>query len=150
MADQNLPQLTELTSLTGDDLAYIVNDPGGTPADRKAQVSTLRQWRVDPRTSTVNLTAASAGEVITNEGATAQLPVNLPAAAANLIFHFYVQDADGIQITAAAGDTIRIGGLVSSGGGTCTSTLIGSFLTLLAVNGTEWVATFPADGWTLA
>jgi hypothetical protein len=41
MADQELTDLTETTTPASTDLIYIVIDPGGTPADRKATLATL-------------------------------------------------------------------------------------------------------------
>lgn len=41
MADSKLADLTEDTSPTGDDLVYTVNDPAGTPADRKVKLKNL-------------------------------------------------------------------------------------------------------------
>ena len=39
MADTKLSALTEDTSPTGDDLIYIVNDPGGTPGSRRVTIN---------------------------------------------------------------------------------------------------------------
>lgn len=93
------------------------------------------------------LTAAQSGSVITNEGTTAENYNTLPAAAAGLEFTFVCQDADGIRATAAAGDTIRIAGSVSAAAGFCNSTTIGSVVTLLAINATEWIATSVTGTW---
>lgn len=89
--------------------------------------------------------------VFTNEGAAALDVFTLPTAVAGLQYTFVVQDADGIQVQAAAGDTIRIAGAVSSVAGTATSTTIGDTLTLVAINATEWVAIgLEGTGWVLA
>ena len=42
MADQDVTELTEDTSPTTDDLLYGVDDPSGTPADRKWTIDNLR------------------------------------------------------------------------------------------------------------
>lgn len=83
----------------------------------------------------------------TNEGAAAKIVFNLPTAAANLKYTFIVQDADGIDITAATGDTIRRDTSVTATGGTITSTSIGSTITLVAINATEWIATEIVGTW---
>jgi hypothetical protein len=62
---------------------------------------------------------------------------------------FYVQDADGITITAGAGDTIRVAGSVSSAAGTAANSTIGGFIQLIAINATEWVAGATQGTWTL-
>ena len=107
---------------------------------------------VSPQASTpVALSATTdVAKAFTNEGAGALIVFNLPAAAAGLEYTFIVQDADGIEITAGAGDTIRIGASVSSAGGTATSTDIGSTLTLVAINATEWMAISNIGVWVLA
>lgn len=85
--------------------------------------------------------------VFTNEGASALNVINLPTAAANLTYTFYVQDADGIQIVASAGDTIRLSGSVTAAAGSVSSTTVGSSLTLVAINATEWVASCIVGTW---
>jgi hypothetical protein len=42
MADSKLADLTAITSLGGDELLYVVDDPAGTPVDRKVTVADLR------------------------------------------------------------------------------------------------------------
>jgi hypothetical protein len=42
MADTKLADLTALTTPSGDDLLYVVDDPAGTPLDRKLTVSALK------------------------------------------------------------------------------------------------------------
>lgn len=86
-------------------------------------------------------------KVFTNQGATGAVTFNLPSAAAGLSFTFIVQDADGIVINAAAGDTVRIDTLVTAPGGSVTSTVIGSSVTLVAINTTEWVAIAALGTW---
>lgn len=86
---------------------------------------------------------------VTNEGAGARVDFTLPAATAGLTFKFYVQDADGIRVTAGAGDTIRMEALVSAAAGRIDSTTIGSCTQLVAINDTEWVAEFVTGVWTV-
>lgn len=85
----------------------------------------------------------------TNEGATARADSTLPAAAAGLAYGFVVQDADGIQVTAASGDTIRLSTAVSAAAGNIQSTTIGSTVWLVAINATEWVALSFQGTWTV-
>jgi len=95
------------------------------------------------------LTAAEGLKVLTNEGSAAKNYHTLPSAAAGLQFTFIVQDADGLRVTAAAGDTIRIGETVSKAGGFAESTVVGSALVLAAVNATEWIALSATGTWDL-
>ena len=41
MADKKLTALTEDTSPTTDDIVYVVNNPGGTPAAKKVTLANL-------------------------------------------------------------------------------------------------------------
>jgi len=95
------------------------------------------------------LTADESYKVLTNEGATAMNYHTLPTAVAGLTFTFIVQDADGLRVTANTGDTIRIGTEVSAAAGYAESTTIGTSLTLVAINATEWVATSHVGSTTL-
>lgn len=89
------------------------------------------------------------GKVLTNEGATARAYNALPAAVAGLDFRFVVQDSDGMRITAAAGDTIRIAGSVSAAAGYIQNATIGSAIHLIAINATEWIAVSYVGTWTV-
>jgi hypothetical protein len=95
------------------------------------------------------ITSSESGSVFTNEGATALNYHTLPTAASGLTYTFYVQDADGIRVTANTGDTIRIDTSVSASAGYAESTTVGSSVTLTAINATEWVATSVIGTWTL-
>jgi hypothetical protein len=95
------------------------------------------------------LATTESRHLFTNEGVTAMNHHTLPAAAAGLEFMFYVQDADGITITAGAADTIRVAGSVSSAAGTAANSTIGGFIQLIAINATEWVAGATQGTWTL-
>lgn len=100
-------------------------------------------------TTPVTVTEIDSGTLYTNEGATAQIVFNLPTASANLMYTFYVQDADGIKINANTGDTIRIYSEVSAAAGFASSTTVGSSVILTAINATEWVATYALGTWTV-
>jgi hypothetical protein len=103
------------------------------------------------KTAAYAITVAESGTQFTNEGAGALVALTLPAAAAGLRFAFYVQDVDGIEVIAQAGDTIRIAATVSSAGGNAQSTTQGDFIELVAINATEWIArSVVGAGWGLA
>lgn len=85
----------------------------------------------------------------TNEGASALQVFTLPSAAQNFTYTFFVQDADGLQVTAAAGDTIRVGSSVSAAAGNISSTNIGSCIKLQCINVTEWVAVSVVGSWVV-
>ena len=95
------------------------------------------------------IAAAETRTIYSNEGATAIAPFVLPTAAAGLDFSFMVQDADGIRVTAAAGDSIQVGTALSGVAGKIESTTIGSSVRLIALNATEWMAVSMVGSWTV-
>lgn len=105
---------------------------------------------VSPQATTPRtLTAADNDRVFTNEGAAATIVFNLPTAVAGLTYRFIVQDSDGIQVTAASGDTIRVAGSVSAAAGNIAATAIGNTVYLVAINATEWVALSHEGTWVV-
>ncbi len=105
---------------------------------------------VTPKTAPYPIVAADNGKVFTNEGAAGSIAFTLPAAAAGYKVTFVVQAAFALVITAGAGDTIRIGGAVSAAAGTATSADVGSSITLVAINATEWVSLGREGNWAIA
>lgn len=96
------------------------------------------------------ITSAESRTLFTNEGASALNYHTLPTAAAGLTYTFYVDDADGIRVTANTGDIIQINGVASSSAGYAECLAIGGSITLTAINATDWVATSVIGAWTLA
>ena len=95
------------------------------------------------------LTVTESHKAFSNEGTPARNYHDLPPAGEGMNYVFVVQDADGMRITAQAGHTIRIGASVSSSGGYAENTTIGSVLTLLGINTTQWFAIATVGTWTL-
>lgn len=96
------------------------------------------------------LLASQSHSIIHNSGASGQVIISLPAAAAGLVFSFAVATAQNMRVTAASGDTIRVGAGVSGAGGHADSATVGGTVTLAALDATQWVATAGnATGWTL-
>jgi len=94
-----------------------------------------------------NLATTDVDKLFTNEGAAAQIVFNLPTAAAGLRYMFAVQDVLGIQVVAAAGDTIRVGDYVSVAAGAIQSVRVGASIELVAINDTEWIAVDTVGAW---
>lgn len=84
------------------------------------------------------LASTNSFDTQTNQGSTAKNYKTLPGAIAGYTFPICVQDADGIRVTAAAGDTIRQGASVTATGGYIESTTQGACLTLQGMNTDEW------------
>ncbi|MBK9968682.1 MAG: hypothetical protein IPP07_28990 [Holophagales bacterium] len=106
------------------------------------------QRSVEAVTTTKSPSAAESRETYTNEGDADGAAITLPTAAAGLEFSAVVQAAQLLTITAAAGDTIRIGANVTAAAGYVRSNVVGDRISLLAINATEWVATSFAGEWT--
>jgi hypothetical protein len=86
--------------------------------------------------------------VITNQGDTDGSVVILPEVSPGLRYTVYVQTAQTVTVTAAAGNTIRIVSNVTAAGGSITSNVVGSYLTVYGINTTEWVALSVGGSWT--
>jgi hypothetical protein len=122
-----------------------VVDTGGVADIEVQSFKAAAEAAVGPRA----LLASETGKLFTNEGATAEVGFTLPAAAVGLSYSFIVQDVDGLKVTAAAGDTIRIAASVSAGGGFISATAIGNAVHLVAINATEWIALSSQGSWTV-
>jgi len=125
---------------------HSIGSAGSTPApimqSREVEASTAGSGAPNV------LAANESNKVLTNEGTTAENYHTLPSAAAGYVFTFVVQDADGLRVVAAGGDTIRVIDKVTAAAGYLSSTTIGSTVTLVAINGTEWIATSISGVWT--
>ena len=110
-------------------------------------------FAVTPKTngsgSPYGITAGDNSTIFTNEGASAEVYLNLPAAASGLIYTAYCQNVNGIRFVANTGDTIRVSSAVSAAAGYASSTTIGSTIILTAINATEWVAISAVGVWTV-
>lgn len=111
---------------------------------------------VDVTTSTAGSGAPRAAQdyeslaTFTNEGASAENYHQLPSAVKGYRYTFVVQNANGVRIVAAAGDTIRPGTVAaSSTAGFIRCATAGATITLQAINATEWVAVSMIGTWTV-
>lgn len=147
----DLDSVAELNTLIADgNVATIAGEETLTNKTLTAPVVTSALEAVVSGSGAPNvLLASESGKVITNAGVTAQAYNTLPSAAAGLTFTFTVVDADGIRVTAAAGDDIRVGETASATAGFIQNLTIGSSITLTATNATNWVATSVVGTWTV-
>lgn len=112
MADSKLADLTEVTTLAGDEFLYVVDDPGGTPLDRKVTVANLA------RAPFASGRAKGGGVTFPSIPGVSHVTATTFARAANIVYYepFYVEDPCVIdelwtEITAggSAGTTARLG-----------------------------------------
>ncbi len=84
MADTKLTALSALTTLTSDDLLYVVDDPSGTPASKKAALSALGTVLIPgllgPDISVTGAVTATIGRMHVCTGTSANYTVTLPTA----------------------------------------------------------------------
>jgi hypothetical protein len=92
--------------------------------------------------------ASESGTVLTNAGAGAPAAHTLPAAVAGLNYCFVVMAAQELRPTPAADDVINIAGVAGDAAEYWTANAVGETLCLVAVDGTNWVATSYTGTWT--
>jgi len=123
---------------SSDSLPYFLDDSGSEFPLTTSSIT------VDSKTEGVgapyDIVVADDLKVFTNEGATAEVYLNLPTAVAGLSFNFVCQDTDGIRIIANTGDTIRLGVSVTAAAGNIKTFTVGNTIKLVAINATEWMA----------
>jgi len=121
MADKKITALTSLGTATArEDLIHVVDDPTGTPINKKvtiAEMTDALSLPVSNADAALTLTAALHGGRIVYQGdVSADRIITLPTATAGLTFRFVSTDltaADGhdVQFQIAAGSCFFQGGL---------------------------------------
>lgn len=104
--------------------------------------------RVVAKTGAYTILDSECGTTFTNEGAGAEVPLTLPPARAGLDFTFVVQNANGLEAIAGAGDTIRDGATVSAAAGKTESAEVGAVVRVKCINATEWIVVAKQRTWT--
>lgn len=147
--------LTITQQVGGSPANVLVADADGSitlgDGTRAVYVPKLKSWvPVIANTGAATPASTDSGTVYTNEGDANGSSVTLPTAVAGLRFTFYVQVAQTLTITAGADDTIRVGTNATAAAGSITCATVGSSLTLVAINATEWVAIASVGTWSFA
>lgn len=102
-------------------------------------------------TTARTLTAVDCGKTFTNTGAGATVVFTLPSAAAGLEYTFSQLSNATITVQAVGNDMIRLpGGLTSTAAGTVTSAARGDFVTIRALDATNWCCVAHGGAWTAA
>jgi hypothetical protein len=110
----------------------------------------LNRFQILPEAAgPIAINAYDSNTVFTNEGAGAQVVMNLPTAAAGLTYTFLVQVAQDFKIVASGGDTLRLAGTVSAAAGFINSANVGNGVVLVAINATEWLAVSIVGQWNV-
>jgi hypothetical protein len=113
MADSKLADLTAVTSFAGDELVYVVDDPAGTPVDRKAALRELLRLEANNQTGTTyTLALTDAGKVVEANNAAAitlTVPPNSSVAfPIGTVVEVFQMGAGQVTVTAGAGVTLRV------------------------------------------
>lgn len=94
---------------------------------------------------------ADRGKLLVNQNATGPVTLNLPlmnlANVAGFFIIVMVDDAQGITIQAEAGQTINIGGVLTSVAGTIASNQVGATVALYNIHPARWQAAYSTGGW---
>lgn len=112
----------------------------GNPISHKTQA-------VSPFAMTV---ASHNGYTFTNIGATAEVVFTLPACISGPEYTFIVAAAYDLTLNLGGSDTIRIAGSVSTAGGDCKSSTVGSVIRIKGIDADQYVAVFSSGTWTLS
>lgn len=128
---------------SGTGLQVVLADDSGIASLNFAVVSSTKA-------SSYSVAVKDSGTVFDNQGVTGNANFLLPTAAKGLIYTFIVSDADGLTLVANTGNTIRVGGSVSSSGGTVDSATVGNSVTIVGISSTQWYATSVIGTWNFA
>lgn len=93
---------------------------------------------VNVTTDTI-LTSDDSGKLYTNAGATGPVTCTLPTSTANLTFKFIVRASQYLKIQANTEDTITYYNLTSASSGYFRNAVVGSTLTVYAIDNTNWM-----------
>ena len=96
------------------------------------------------------LLVAESRKVLVNEDTLGEMNFHtLPLAAAGLTFTAICDHTDGIRLTANTSDTIRVGASITKAAGYIESTVVGSTVTLVCINGVKWIAVSFSGTWVV-
>ena len=116
--------------------------------DGTAALSGFKKVVTDDTDGVAALSVTASGTVQTNAGAGGAAAWVLPAAAAGLNYCFVVMAAQELRATPAGGDVINIAGTAGDAAEYWTANAVGESLCLVAVDGTNWIATSYTGTWT--
>lgn len=141
--------------VAGTQVDFLVADADGVLSlgygGQKVYIARLAAIQpVVANTATAIPTATDSFTLYTNEGDADGSAITLPAATAGLIVEAYVLVAQALTLTAATGETIRLGADVTPAAGNISSSTVGSYVRLIAPNGDGWVGAPYLGTWAVS
>jgi hypothetical protein len=115
----------------------------GTYATATAAISTVT------KTANYTILTGDSGKHFNNIGASADIALTLPAAAANLNYGFALDAAHYLRVNANGTDVISLGGSNSAGGGYVRSNSDSAYLLLIAHGTGKWKAISTMGPWSI-
>lgn len=115
----------------------------------QTKLGDVNLFSVVNKTSTHTVLASETNTLFTNNGAVGAVTFDLPTAAAGLRYMFAIHAAQTLTIDAPSGATIRNAASVSADSGTLADNTKGNYVSLVALNGTEWFVETIVGTWTL-
>ncbi len=104
----------------------------------------------DGDTAAPNVLLAAESQLVLVGAHAGEMQFNtLPAATAGQVFTFICNDANGMRVLAASGDTIRLNGQVTISAGYVETTVVGSVVKLICLDTTEWMAITIIGTWVV-
>lgn len=96
---------------------------------------------------TIGSGITTSGQINTNSGSAAAIILTLPVPITGSTYKFYVSAAFNLTIQATAGVAIRNAGLLKGAPGSLVNGVVGSFITLVAMDASTWVAESQSGAW---
>ena len=101
------------------------------------------------KTGNYTILSGDNGKVITNEGAAGQVDLTLDNLAVDFVITILVKAAFTLKVIADTGETIRIVTDISATAGFADSATVGSSITLVKTNATDWDAVISQGVWSV-
>ena len=112
MANETIGDLTPKVTLNGAELVEVESDPSGTPASMSVTTQQIADLggstnpTVVDKTADYSILSEDSGKIFTNEGASGEIELTLPTAAAGLNYKFAVKNSNALKVPVNSGDKI--------------------------------------------
>lgn len=136
---------TGVTAGTYNSPAITIDDKGRIT--QVASGSSLGTQTILHKTSDYSILPAESGIYYSNEGSSGTVVLSLPDVVAGLTYKFCVAASHVFQIVASGASRIHNGAYVTALGGSIQASMVGSFISLVAINAIDWIAEESVGVW---